>query len=289
MGRCGKCGAPIYIPRREEMPPPISNLTRFHGGKPGQGMTRTVVAVTAAVAVLAAAVGGYFLLVPRNSALGVDDRSANKVTDPFAAPQVVTVGASGSASQEGALADAKSENVFKFKAPAAGTLVVYVDPAAGSKVEGQLVALDAQRKEIARNEAEADRRVSQLQFPVTADQEYYLKVGAFEGTSGKYKVTFTHVTSVGGDFHNALELRLTRLGSGTQAGRLEPWGHEDMYRVVAPASGWMYVEMAKAPGSNLDVLLYAYDGNRLFLPRPARRWASPCNRARRITSRPAPG
>ena len=261
MGKCGKCGAPMYIPRREEMPPPISSITRFHGraSKPGGGMTRTVVVVTAVVAVLVAAVGGYFLFVPRNSALGEDDKNASKVTDPFAAPQVVTVAASASASQEGDLADAKSENVFKLKAPSAGTLIVYIDPAAGSKLDGQLVALDAQRKEITRNESDADKRISQIQFPVAASQDYYLKVAGFDGTSGKYKLTFAHVTNVSNNFNTAVEVRLTRTGVAAQSWRLDYDGDEDMFRLVAPVTGMMHASMVQGPGSTLDGRPSAYN------------------------------
>src|SRR5262249_10820500 len=161
-----------------------------------------------------------------------DDKNAGKVTDPFAAPPVVTVAASASTSQEGALADARSENVFKVKAPSAGTLIVYIDPDAESKLDGQLVALDAQRTEITRNESDADKRISQIQCPVAAGQDYYLKVAGFDGTSGKYKLTFAHVTNVSNNFNTAVEVRLTRTGVATQSWRLDHDGDEDMFRLV---------------------------------------------------------
>jgi hypothetical protein len=319
MGTCGQCQTPLYVPRREEMPPAsIRRTKRAIGLKvnytwiAAAGILVVVVGLATAAYVglrslgsadneptaqsaynapttdketdKAASASGLKLpetskqkdkptedqakkVEPKSEAvkkeeIKKEEVKKDEVKDPFAAAQLVYLNVAGSIAENGSLADAKAENVYKFTAPAAGTLVAYIDPIDGSYLQGQLVSLDGQRKQITRNESDADKRVSQILFPVEANKEYYVKVAGFDGTSGKYKATFTHVTNVPATFDKALDVRLTRTGSGSQSWYIATPGDTDTFRLVAPVTGWLYVDMKIEPGK-LAGKLSAYNGNRL--------------------------
>jgi hypothetical protein len=260
MGKCGRCQTPLYVPRPEEMPSAIDIQNR--GTLFGRLARWGIAACVVLVLVVGGAGGAFWWFANRLTPEQLQELEANK---PFVAAQLVKVVASNSVTQDGTLEDAKSVNVFKFKAPAAGIMAVTMDAAAGSKVEGQLVALNAERKELATNDAVPDKRISQILFPVTADQDYYLKVTGCDAGAGKYKLAFTHLVNVGNAFTSALDVRLSRAGSATQTWRLDPDGDEDVFRVVAPTSGWLAVEITKPADSKLAAVLDAYDGSQARL------------------------
>jgi len=256
MGKCGQCHTPLYIPRREEMP---AFRTGPHGAR-GIGMVKILIAAAALVFIVLIGVAAlgvwFFFLYPRgdgggNNTAATGTGTAKDTKDPYLTAPVVKVEASRSVTQEGAVEQAGGEAIFKFSAPASGTMLVYVDPAEGSKLDGRLFALDSQKKEIAQNDTDADRRVSMMQFAVTSGQDGFVKVTGFDGTTGKFKLRFQHVTTMPSDFASAVEIRLSKTGTSSQTWRLERADDINTFRLVAPYSGSLTVTMTYPSGSNL--------------------------------------
>jgi hypothetical protein len=273
MGKCGQCHTPLYIPRREEMP---AFRTSPRGGG-GISMVKILIAAAALVFIVlvgTAALGVWYIFVyPRgdgggNSTAATGTGTGKDTKDPYLTAPVVKVEAARSVTQEGAVEQAGGEAIFKFSAPASGTMLVYVDPTEGSKLDGHLFALDSQKKEIAQNDTDADRRVSMIQFAVTSGQDGFVKVTGFDGTTGKFKLRFQHVTSVPSDVASAVEVRLTKAGTSSQTWRLERADDINIFRLVAPFSGSLTVTMAYPSGSTLDGMLnFMGSGQQpLFLP-----------------------
>ena len=178
--------------------------------------------------------------------------------------------ASDSATQDGAIDQASDEALYKISAPANGVVAVVIDKTDDSKLDAALHAYTDKHKEISQNDADADRRVSQIFIPVKADQNVFVKVGACDGTTGKFKVTFKHLDKPGGGFDTAQEVRLSKTGLAAQSWRLERDGEEQYFRLSSPQAGWMFVEVANALGNNLDGTLTGFDDVRRPLGYPGR-------------------
>jgi hypothetical protein len=259
VGKCGQCQTPLYIPRREEMP---SLRPRSQPPPRGGGLVKILLLASALLLVAVVAttgVLGYLIFFPpsETTALG----TGKETKDPFLSPALVQLEPSRTVTQTSALDADTSAAVFKFKAPTAGTVLAYVDPVDGSKLDGHLFALDSQRKELTQNGTDPDRRVSMIQFPVTIDQDYFVKVTGFDGSTGKFKLRIAHVSSVGGDFSTALEVRLNKAGTASQSWQLEKVDEINVFRLTAPFDGVLSVNLTYPAGSLLDGRLYAYDSN----------------------------
>jgi hypothetical protein len=293
MGKCGQCNAPLYIPRPDEMPSPVT-LHRVRG-KAGK---RRLLWLAAAVAGLglagclaATGVGAYYFLfycqdstptataptpAPKTTGKDTDTKEISTSTlDAFDLATTVQAESSKCVHHEGWLKQARDEVVVKFRAPSGGIMVVYFDPVGDTKLEGRLLAYDGQRKPIAQNDAAPDQRVSQVQFPVTGDQDYFVKVAGFDGGTGKFKVTLAHLKRFGSTFESALELRLTRTGSAQQSGKLETVDDQHTFGFVAPITGQMIAEIGPGADSTLQGWAVALDESHTKLTAPDARVSFP--------------
>jgi hypothetical protein len=274
-GKCGHCHKPVYIPHPDEMP---SRATPRLARTTGRSWLPWVVAAAVVVplALAGLGVGGYYFfilpkddpslytLVAQPTAKETAKDSPKSSKDPFDLATAVSLTSSKFATEEGRLKQANGEAVFKFKAPATGFVVAYLD-LEGAKLVGHLAAFDARRTQLTQNDPDADKRTSQIQFLVTGDEEHYVKVGGLQDGTGKFKLKLRHLTHQSGAFDTALELRLTTAGSATQSCKLDKVGDENMFRVVASVTGWMSAEMSTGSSGALDCLVTAFDDNQKSL------------------------
>jgi Bacterial pre-peptidase C-terminal domain len=257
LGQCGQCHTPLYVPRPEEMPAPAS-IKRF--GRPSRGAMMSLV-LTAAVVVLVGVglvAGGYFAFFRKPTEVLGQQRPQ----DPFALAQKVKLTVADSVTQDGVIDQSNGETIYKISAPAAGVVIAALDRVDDSKLDAMLIGYNDKHKEIAQNDADADKRVSQLILPVKADQDYFVKVGGCDATTGKYKVIFKHLEKPSGGFDGAHEVRLSKAGLAAQSWRIERDGEEHYFRLSSPQAGWAFVEIGNALGGNLDGMLTAYDDAR---------------------------
>lgn len=252
-GTCGRCGVPLYVPSREEMPSDAEvRLYAGRGGMGGKGVLIFLCLGFVAFIALAGASTGLYFFFPWKNAI------AKPLIDPFASAPSVKVTAAPT-TQDGTLENSGDEVVFRFKAAANGHVSVSVDPGDDGKLDGQLHAYDDKKKEIASNADEPDNRAGQIVFPVKNDAEYFVKLTGFDASAGKYKLTFQNTVSLAGDFANAHKIRLSRTGSANRVFRMERAGDENAFELTAPVAGWMFAEVGPAPGGNLDAIVKIFD------------------------------
>jgi hypothetical protein len=256
--RCGQCGTPLYVPRRDELPAhvalPVARRWQF---------LRLKWALIAGVVglFLVGAVGGYLLFFGGEEPVEADSRTKAKpaIGTSFDIPLTVQLSPTGGATQDGRFDSPKSAQVFKFKAPVNGSMLVRYD-AEVKKVQGRLDAYDAARKEIIPKETTADKPLAELRFPVQKGQEYFLKA-SWQGdkAGGAYRLVFTTHTGPGRDFGSALEIQLPTDGEARQEWALEKEGEEHYFRLVPGTGVPLVAELRLPESSSLDSVLYLCD------------------------------
>jgi hypothetical protein len=251
IARCPECGTNLLVTRGQD----------FRADSPRSLRWLAIgVAVLAVVGGLGGA-GWYFraYLLDHANASGPEGPREAEIGNTFESARAIELSVAGAGTQTATLKEPGSEHVYRIVAPAAGTLVVEQDPAEGARLDGLLFAYDGDHKEVARNAPEEDKRVGQIQFPVSKDKTYYLKVGAAGQAAGAYRLSLTTVTAPGSSFATALHVRLSRTGLGTQAWNLARADEEHFFRFESPVTGPLTVRQAAAPGSGLDSHLFAFD------------------------------
>lgn len=261
LGQCGQCHTPLYVPRPEEMPAPAL-VKRFAGPSRGGAMGWVVAGV--AVVLLGVSVlgsGAYFVFFRQPTPV-----QAQQPTDPFASAQKIKLTVAEPATQEGAIDEANHEAIYKVNAPSNGRIAVLIDRVDDGKLDAILTAFDEKKKEIAQSDADADRRVSQLVFPVKSEQDYFFKVAGGDASTGKFKLTVKHLEKPGSGFDNAQEVRLSKIGLAAQHWKFERDGEEHYFRITSPQAGWMFAEMNSSLGNTVDGVLTAFDDARRQVP-----------------------
>ncbi len=105
---------------------------------------------------------------------------------------------------------------------------------------------------------------SLVKLDAVAGQTYYIGVTAFRTSEGAYNLTFTP-GDVPNTFGDAAPLPLDATGAGSVAGALAVPEDTDLFRLVAPTTSQMTVEMDPAPGSALNASLLVYDARHNYV------------------------
>ena len=177
----------------------------------------------------------------------------------------------GSAYARGAINYAGDIDVIAFVAANTGTVTVEQNVLGRrSAMSGELWVHDADGNLLG-HDADASDAGSSLTFEVVGCRTYYATFGSVNNATGWYRVSITTNKAPTPDpnpgpdeFAGAQTLNLTAGGQVTVDGVLAAQTDSHMYRLTAPAAGYIDVDMI-ADGSDLDSYLAVYDRNRRLL------------------------
>jgi len=187
--------------------------------------------------------------------------------DTFAAATTLSLSSSGSASKTGKIERTGDTDVFRFVARVSGTMTI-TQSAYYSSLDPYLCVYNGSEQLLAGDDDSGGGLNSRVVIDVTAGSTYYVRAGGIYGTSGSYVLRLSTAASTSGDdfgntFSAARLISLSGEGSGGQNGAIERSGDVDMFRFVAPVSGWMTITQSARTGSTLDSLLTVYNASQV--------------------------
>jgi hypothetical protein len=182
----------------------------------------------------------------------------------LAAAQVIALDAAGAATREGHIEVAGNIDVFRFVAPATGGYLVRQEAAPGSDLDSLLTVFNAAGVKLAVNDESGlgSGGDSAVRLKVVAGRTYYVQAGAYEASTGGYRLTLSAVPEPGGNFATALPVVLSPPTAVDQVEGIETVGDVDVFRLVVSLTGYMTIRPHPDDESGLSIDLAVFDDSR---------------------------
>jgi hypothetical protein len=188
---------------------------------------------------------------------------------------------SASGSQTGTINFAGDVDYYSFLSPVNGQMTITQKAATGSALDSHLYIYDANQKLIWQNDNYNSTLNSFVSIPVAAGMKYYAEATGHDASTGAYMLCFsatatttdskgmistvaaqilTNQTALIPVPISATLIALASDGTSTSLGAIEFLGDDDLYSVVAPATGTFNFRMTPTSG-NLRQHVYIYGGS----------------------------
>jgi formylmethanofuran dehydrogenase subunit C len=169
---------------------------------------------------------------------------------------------SGQASQAGAIEVPGDADTFQIAPVVSGDVSISADAADAAGLNPALRVLDSAGQELASNSDSGQVGHTFVAVHLAAGQVYYVQVSGFRDSTGAYALSLTPYAGGGNTtFATAQPLTLSATGAATQEGAVAVAGDTNYFQFVAPFSGGLTVNEARAPGSYLTPALTVYDAD----------------------------
>ena len=162
--------------------------------------------------------------------------------------------ARGSAAASGTMATPGGVDVFRYVAPATGTLTVTQSGGAKGTLGNLVLVYDGSQTLVDLGGSGAAGATARVQIPVVAGATYFIQASGYRGSVGAYHLAMA-VQPQAAAAPGERALALDGQGSAGQSGNIPTPGGQQDYQLTATTSGEMTVTEGAAPGSQLDPLL----------------------------------
>ncbi|PHX63160.1 MAG: hypothetical protein CK551_07450, partial [Planctomycetaceae bacterium] len=220
----------------------------------------------------AGSTGNYTLQVTK-PAVNFTDYYAN-VFNPTSSPSVGIIALSSGANS-GLLTNANmvidsatDVDIFSFTTNRSGPIQVFVSKAVGSNLDTIVSILDASGDAFEFNDDSNGTTNSTLVFQADNNTLFYIRVGGYGGTTGRFDISVTDLTptvaetdGAGTDLTHATDLTV----DVPRTGNISSAGDQDFFSFTASSNGILTISLAAGVSSGLDTYLYLYNSDKVLI------------------------
>lgn len=141
--------------------------------------------------------------------------SADDYANTFASATAVVLTSNGSATKSGTIEKTGDVDMFRFVATASGQMTIQETAAAGSTLDSYLYVYNASQQLLAQNDDNGSSPNSLVQISVVAGKTYYVKAGAYPGSTGAYVLNCATTSATASAFQ--VDMTLSGLTTSQQS------------------------------------------------------------------------